>query len=78
MTSSNIIVINDLGRRDLADRRRDIWQTLFNKILNHEVNVVILAKGGIGKYQAHNKFMHIGSHIDNYNCFLTPNHHRME
>ncbi len=55
-------MINDLGCRDLADRRKDRHLTLFYKISNHEVNVIsegipIQPNGGTSKGQAHNKFI---------------------
>ncbi len=50
-------MINDLGWRDLANRRRDTRLMLFYTIMNHEVNALILAKGGTRKGQAHNKCM---------------------
>ncbi len=49
--------INDLGWRDLANRRRDTCLMLVYTIMNHEVNVLILAKGRTRKGQAHNKCM---------------------
>ncbi len=32
-------IIDDLGWKDLADRRNDTHLTLFYKIVNHQVNV---------------------------------------
>ncbi len=57
-------MINDLGWRDLADRRKDTHRNLFFNVVNHEVNVPsegirILVTGGTMKKQTHNKFMHI-------------------
>ncbi len=61
-------MINSLGWRDLADRRRDIHLTLLFKIVNHQVNVTsegifILAKAVTRNSQEHNKL-----NIDDYKC----------
>ncbi len=53
--------MNDLEWRDLADRRKHLCLTLFYKIMNHGVNyssegILLLAKGGTKKNQAHNIF----------------------
>ncbi len=70
-------MINDLGWRDLADRRRNTCLMLFYKIVNYVVNVPselihIPAIGGNRKRQAHNNVMHVGSNIDVTNILSTP------
>ncbi len=70
-------MINELRWKDLEDGRRDIWWTLFYKIVNHKLNVpseviIIQMKGGTRKSQEHKTFMHIGSKIDDYKYYFYP------
>ncbi len=66
-------IINELGWKDLSDKRRDTCLMMFYKIITHEVNVpsegklsifYLLLKGETRPSQA--QYMHIGSDIDEY------------
>ncbi len=76
----------DQGWKDLAARRA-IYLVLFYKIVNYKINVppegilkYQLSIRGTWKSQAHNKFINIGSNIDDYKYYFYPhpsNNHRI-
>ena len=70
-------MINELGWKDLADRRRDTGLTLSYKIINDDVNICIgdiltPAGGGTRKNQGNNKFMDIQTYTDDYKYSFYP------
>jgi ribonuclease P/MRP protein subunit RPP40 len=70
-------MINELGCKDLADRRRNIRLSLFYKIINEDVNICtsdILkpASGRTRRSQGKNKFTELQTKTDDYKYSFYP------